>query len=92
MNCTPAVHVSHKGSAMVTIQLENAQEERLRALAANEGHDAAELARRVIEDYLDFQAMSHDTPEQWAEASAAMTCEFLGPEEWPGQEGDNEPR
>jgi predicted transcriptional regulator len=66
---------------MVTIQLDNAQEERLRALAAGQGRDPAELARRVIEDYLDFQAASHDTPENWAEASVAMTSEFMRPQE-----------
>jgi predicted transcriptional regulator len=91
MNWTLMVKGSRNSSAMVTIQLDNAHEERLRALAAGEGRDAAELARRVIEDYLDFQAVSHATPEQWAEASVAMASEFLAPEEWPAQEGDNEP-
>jgi predicted transcriptional regulator len=71
---------------MVTIELDAAHEERLRALAAGEGRDAADLARRVVEDYLDFQGMSPDTPKQWAEGSVMMTGESFTREEWPASE------
>ena len=62
---------------MVAIQLDSAQQQRLDELASLEGQDGAALARRVLVDYLDFHALPKDSDEAWAEASIAMTPEFM---------------
>jgi hypothetical protein len=40
---------------MVIIQLDSVKEERLRELAAAQGEELSDLARRVVEDYLEAQ-------------------------------------
>ena len=57
---------------MVSIQLDPAHERRLGELARGQGQDAAELARRVLVDYLDFQGLPKDSDDAWAEASARL--------------------
>jgi predicted transcriptional regulator len=74
---------------MVSVQLDATHEERLRALAAAQGRDVAEVVRSVLEDYLDLQANPDgDTPEKWAQASAAMAGEFYELDLWPDDENN----
>ena len=72
---------------MVAFQLDPSKQQQLMRLAASEGQDVAELARRIIEDYLDFVATGDDTPEAAAEASVAMLREVMTEEAWPDDEG-----
>jgi predicted transcriptional regulator len=67
---------------MVTIQLDPKREERLRELAAADGQEIGDLARRVLEDYLDFQAWPQDDPADWAAASVALAPQVLREEKW----------
>jgi predicted transcriptional regulator len=67
---------------MVAIELDSVHQERLDKLAEAQGQDKATLARRIIEDYLDFEAMGGDSEEAWAQASIALTPEIMGPEDW----------
>jgi len=69
-------------SAMVIIQLDSLKEERLRELAAAQGEELSDLARRVVEDYLEAQSWTEDTPEAWADASLGLTPELLPEEAW----------
>jgi predicted transcriptional regulator len=74
---------------MVSIQLDPVQQQRLDQLAKSQGQDSAALARRVILDYLDFQAITTDPEEAWAEASVALAPEVMGQENW--SKSDNGP-
>jgi predicted transcriptional regulator len=67
---------------MVAFQLDSAHQRRLDELAQSTGQDGATLARQVLIDYLDFQALSGDTPEAWAEASVALAPEIMEQEDW----------
>jgi len=67
---------------MVAVQLDQHREEFLGRLARAEGAEPAEVARRVLEDYLDFQTLPKDDVADWAEASAALTPEIMGDENW----------
>lgn len=61
---------------MVAINLDPVHQQRLDELARSQGQDVSTLARQVLIDYLDFQALPSDSEEAWAEASIAMTPEF----------------
>jgi len=67
---------------VVSIQLEPDQEKRLIQLAQHQGQDAADLARRILANYLSFQAPPNDSEADWAEASVALTREILDDERW----------
>ena len=61
---------------MVAVQLDQGREEALDQLARAEGAKPADIVRRVIEDYLDFQSLPKDDAAEWAEASTALTPEI----------------
>jgi hypothetical protein len=67
---------------MVAVQLDQGREEVLDQLARAEGAEPADIVRRVLEDYLDFQSLPEDDCADWAEASARLTPEVMGPENW----------
>lgn len=67
---------------MVAFNLDPVHQQRLDELARSQGQDGATLARQVLMDYLDFQALPSDSEEAWAEASIAMTPEFMDQEDW----------
>ena len=77
---------------MLTIQLNRSIEERLQKLAAAHGQEAAQLAQRVIEEYLDFQEWKKDSEEDWAAASSALAPEIFPEETWAGEDSDHGPR
>ena len=66
---------------MITIQLSPEREELLRNLARSRGEDASNLARSVLEEYLDHGAPA-DTNALWADASVALASEVLDQESW----------
>ena len=70
---------------MVAVQLDQEREELLKQLARAEGSEPADIVRRVLEDYLDFQSLPKDDGADWAEASAALTPEIMGDENWDEQ-------
>ncbi|MGA2621105.1 MAG: hypothetical protein ABSF26_26065 [Thermoguttaceae bacterium] len=70
---------------MVAVQLDQGREEVLEQLARAEGARPADIARRVLEDYLDFQSLPKDDVADWAEASAALAPEVMGDENWDDQ-------
>ena len=57
---------------MVAIQLDQGREEVLEQLARAEDAKPADIVRRVLEDYLDFQSLPKDDAADWAEASARL--------------------
>jgi predicted transcriptional regulator len=67
---------------MVTIDLDPTMEQRLRELATARGQDVQELARHVLEEYLDLQSWGKDRAEDWAEASAALAPEIMPEDTW----------
>ena len=67
---------------MVAIQLDQGREELLDQLARAEGAEAADVARRVLEDYLDFRSLPKDDHADWAEASVRLTPEIMSDENW----------
>jgi hypothetical protein len=67
---------------MVAIELDESHLQQLNQLAKSEGEDGAALARRVLMDFLDFQALPDDSEADWAEASVALAAEFAEPECW----------
>jgi predicted transcriptional regulator len=67
---------------MVAFNLDPAHQQRLDELAHSQGQDGAALARQVLMDYLDFQDLPTDSERAWAEASVAMTPEFMDQEDW----------
>lgn len=73
---------------MISIDLDPTHQQRLDSLAQSQGQDGATLARRVLIDYLDFQALPSDSDADWAEASIALTPEVMDEETWddPGHE------
>ncbi|HEV3022890.1 MAG TPA: hypothetical protein VGX76_10495, partial [Pirellulales bacterium] len=71
--------------AMVAIQLDHGREELLDQLARAEGADPAEVARRVLEDYLDFRSLPTDDVADWADASVRLTPEIMDEEHWDEQ-------
>ncbi len=70
---------------MVAVQLDQHREELLEQIARAEGAEPADIVRRVLEDYLDFQSLPKDDEADWAEASAALTPEIMGDENWDEQ-------
>ncbi len=70
---------------MVAVQLDQEREELLKQLARAEGAEPADIVRRVLEDYLDFQSLPKDEGADRAEASAALTPEIMGDENWDEQ-------
>jgi hypothetical protein len=67
---------------MVAVQLDQGREELLDQLARAEGTQPADVARRVLEDYLDFRSLPKDELADWAEASVRLTPEIMGNENW----------
>jgi hypothetical protein len=57
-------------------------EDRLHRLAVSQGQDEATLARRILLDYLDLQALPADLDDDWAEASIALAPEIMEQEDW----------
>ena len=74
---------------MVAFKLDPAHQQRLDEIAKSRGQDAAALARQALIDFLDFQALSGDSEEAWAEASVNLAAEFAQPENW--DQPDNGP-
>ncbi len=70
---------------MVAVQLDQSREELLHQLARAEDAEPADVARRVLEDYLDFRSLPTDDPAGWAEASVRLTPEIMGDENWDEQ-------
>jgi predicted transcriptional regulator len=67
---------------MVAVQLDRGREELLDQLARAEGAEPADIARRVLEDFLDFRSLPSDDVADWAEVSIRLTPEILGDENW----------
>lgn len=67
---------------MITFSLDQANEQRLAALAKLQGRDVSQLAVHIIEAYLDAQAWARDSEAAWAEASTALTAEVFEEEDW----------
>lgn len=72
---------------MITLQLDLANQERLEELAKRQGRDVSQLAAHIIEAYLDAQSWSHDSADEWAEASTALAPEIFAEENW--REGES---
>jgi hypothetical protein len=70
---------------MVAIELDQNRQELLVQLARSEGTKPADVARRVIEDYLDFQSLPNDDAAAWADGSVALAPEIMGDENWDEQ-------
>ena len=77
--------------SMITLQIDLADQERLEELAKRQGCDVSQLASHIIEAYLDAQAWSRDSAEQWAEASTALAAEIFAEESWPDGESADGP-
>jgi hypothetical protein len=71
-----------EGEAMISVTLDTTHQRLFDELAAAAGEDSNSLARRIILDYLDFQALPADTEEHWSAASIALAPEFMGEENW----------
>jgi len=69
---------------MIAIDLEVADQERLDRLAKSLGSDSERLARQIVVDYLDFQALPNDSEEAWAEAAITLAPEIMDVESWDG--------
>ena len=67
---------------MVTVELDTEREAQLRRLAEAQQEDVPQLVRRVLEDFLDIQALTEISEEDLAEASVAMLAEVAPLESW----------
>jgi hypothetical protein len=67
---------------MVAVNLDTKRQHQLEQLASAEGKPAAELARKVIEDYLDQSALREISDEEWAEGCTALSPEVFPNENW----------
>lgn len=79
------LHVANSrvyNAGMISIQLDDAKQQRLRELATSAGQDVAQLIQRIVDEYLDAQAWREDSAEDWATASVALTPEILAGESW----------
>lgn len=65
---------------MLTIELDPADQKRLEKLALARGEDEASLARRILLDFLEFQAIPETADAAWAAASVALAPEIMGAE------------
>jgi len=74
---------------MVAIELDPAKEQQLRHLAQSCGEDIQVVARRIVEDYLDFVSLSADSAEDWAEASVKLAAEIES-DKWDEETGGRE--
>jgi predicted transcriptional regulator len=70
---------------MVAIQLDQGRDGLLDQLARAEGAEPADVARRVLEDFLDLRSLPNDDLADWAEASVRLTPEVMGDENWDEQ-------
>jgi hypothetical protein len=70
---------------MVAVQLDPGREELLVQLARAESAEPADVARRVLEDYLDFRSLPQDELANWAEASIRLSPEIMRDENWDEQ-------
>ena len=70
---------------MVAVQLDQGRERLLHQLARAEGAEPADVARRALEDYLDFQSLPKDDPADWAAASVRLMPEIMADERWDEQ-------
>lgn len=77
---------------MISVDLTPEREQQLRSFAQSHQQEVSDLARRVLEEFLDHQAWKPDLVEDWAEASVAMTPEILPNESWNDVETADEPR
>jgi predicted transcriptional regulator len=77
---------------MITIQLDEAKQQRLERLATSTGQDVSQLVRHIVDEYLDAQVWCKDSAEDWAAASVALTPEFLAGESWDDGDTSHEPR
>jgi hypothetical protein len=67
---------------MVAIHLDTARQQQLERLASAEGRAAAELARQIVEDYLDLDGLRELSPDEWAEGCVALSPEVFPDENW----------
>jgi hypothetical protein len=67
---------------MVAIQLDQSREVLLDQLARAEGAEPADVARRVLEDFLDFRSLPKDDAAEWADASIRLTPEIMADDNW----------
>ncbi len=65
---------------MITIQLDEAKQQRFEQLATSAGQDVSELVQRIVDEYLDAQAWCQDSAEDWAAASVALAPDILASE------------
>jgi len=71
---------------MVSVQLDGTHERQLRALAATQGTEVADLTRIIVENYLDALEWKAEPQEHWGEASVALAGEVSPDEHWDGAE------
>ncbi len=62
---------------MVAINLDGDKQKQLEQLALTHGRPVNELARQIIEDYLDLERLSDRSPEEWAEGCLALRAEVF---------------
>jgi predicted transcriptional regulator len=67
---------------MISVNLDSTHQRQFDELAAAVGEDSGSLARRIIMDYLDFQALPFDSEEEWSAASTALASEVMAEENW----------
>lgn len=67
---------------MITLALDQPNEQRLAELAKRQGRDVSQLVVHILEAYLDAQAWPRDSADDWAEASTALTVEVFDEEDW----------
>jgi predicted transcriptional regulator len=67
---------------MVAINLDGDKQKQLEQLALTHGRPVNELARQIIEDYLDLERLSDLSPEEWAEGCLALAPEVFPDEDW----------
>jgi predicted transcriptional regulator len=66
---------------MVAIQLDRDRQEQLERMASADGRDVAEVARQILEDYLDLNALKELSSQDWAEGCVALSGEVFDPDD-----------
>ena len=67
---------------MVAVSLDTNRQQQLEQLASAEGMGAADLARQVIEDYLDLSALREFSDDEWAQGCEALASDVFPDESW----------
>lgn len=67
---------------MITVRLDNEQENQLRLLADRLHQDPSEIVRRIVAAHLDAANWPIDDDAAWADASVAMAPELFQPDDW----------